>query len=74
MDDAQLVVLSREVDDLLAAICVKHQVGPLTLAAIINARLIWACRENGSEDDYHKLLHSITEKQYDTASTTTIRH
>ena len=64
METAQLVVLSREIDDLLAAICVKHQVGPLSLAAVINARLIWACRENGSEDDLHKLLQSISEKQY----------
>ena len=65
METAQLVVLSREIDDLLAAICVKHQVGPLSLAAVINARLIWACRENGSEDDLHKLLQLILEKQYE---------
>ncbi len=65
MDDAHLIVISKEIDELLAAICVKHQIGPLSLAAIINARLIWACRENGSEDDYHKLLGSIQQKQYD---------
>lgn len=65
MEDAQLVVLSSEIDDLLAGLCIKHKVGPLSLAAVINARLIWACRENGIEDDFHKLLTSISERQYE---------
>ena len=74
MNDDQLIVLTKEVDELLAAMCIKHQVSPLTLAAVLNARLIWACRETQSEEDYFKLISGIQGKQYDTASTTSIRH
>lgn len=66
MTDNELMVITREMDDILAAFSIKHQIPPLSLAAIINARLIWACRETGTEDDYHKLLSTIQTKQYDT--------
>jgi len=66
MTDNELMVITREMDDILAAFSIKHQISPLSLAAIINARLIWACRDTGMEDDYHKLLSTIQTKQYDT--------
>ena len=70
MTDNELIVITREMDDLLAAFSIKHQIAPLSLAAVINARLIWACRETGCEDDYHKLLSTIQTKQYDTMKPT----
>ena len=72
MTDEQLIAVTHEVDDLLAALSIKHQITPLSLAAIFNARLIWACREVGSEDDYHKLLSTIQNKQF--TPHTTITH
>lgn len=65
MTDDQLIVITREMDDLLAAFSLKHQIAPLSLAAVINARLIWACRQTGCEDDFHKLLSTIQTKQFD---------
>ena len=70
MTNDQLIVITREMDDLLAAFSLKHQIAPLSLAAVINARLIWACRETGCEDDYHKLLSTIQTKQSDTVKPT----
>ena len=74
MTDEHLIVLTKEVDELLAALCLKHNASPLTLAAVLNARLIWACRETQDEEDYFKLIKGIQGKQYDTASTTSIKH
>ena len=74
MTDEHLIVLTKEVDELLAALCLKHNASPLTLAAVLNARLIWACRETQTEDDYFKLISGIQGKQHDTASTTSIKH
>ena len=74
MTDEQLIVLTKEVDELLAVLCLKHKASPLILAAVLNARLIWACRETQSEDDYFKLIGGIQGKQYDPASTTSIKH
>ena len=65
MTDNELIVITREVDEILASLSNKHQIAPLSLAAVFNARLIWACRETGSEDDFHKLLSTIQTKQFD---------
>ena len=70
MTNDQLIVITREVDEILAALSNKHQIAPLSLAAVFNARLIWACRETGCEDDFHKLLSTIQTKQYDTVKPT----
>ena len=70
MTNDQLIVITREVDEILASLSNKHQIAPLSLAAVFNARLIWACRETGCEDDYHKLLSTIQTKQYDTMKPT----
>ena len=70
MTNDQLIVITREVDEILASLSNKHQIAPLSLAAVFNARLIWACRETGCEDDYHKLLSTIQTKQHDTVKPT----
>ena len=70
MTNDQLIVITREVDEILASLSNKHQIAPLSLAAVFNARLIWACRETGCEDDFHKLLSTIQTKQYDTVKPT----
>jgi hypothetical protein len=70
MTNDQLIAITREVDEILASLSNKHQIAPLSLAAVFNARLIWACRETGCEDDFHKLLSTIQTKQYDTVKPT----
>ena len=72
MTDQQLIEFTRETDLLLAALCVKHQADPLSLAAIVNARLIWMCREAQCEEQYHKLISTIQLKQYDNYQNTNI--
>ena len=74
MTDNELVQVTREIDNVLAAISLKYQIPPLSIAAIVNARLIWACRETGTEDDYHKLLNTIQSKQYDVPPTAVYTH
>lgn len=64
MTDNQLVQITRELDNILAAVSIKYQISPLCLAAIVNARLILACEETGGEDDYYKLLTTIQAKQF----------
>lgn len=59
ISDEKIVQLSRELDGLLADLVVKYNVAPLTLAAIVNARLMHAVSVHGNVEDYHKLLRSI---------------
>jgi hypothetical protein len=74
MTDQELVVITKEVDEVLAAFCVKHNISPLSLGAVINARLIWACRETNAEDDFMTLLQSITGGHNKQSSPTYTQH
>ena len=58
--DEKIVDLSRVIDDILASLCLNYEVSPLSLAAVVNARLLWACRETNNEEDCKKLLLHIS--------------
>jgi hypothetical protein len=59
LEDTQIKELSAEVDDVLALLSTKYRLNALSLAAIVNARLMWANRESSSEADFRILLRSI---------------
>ena len=59
LKDVEIKELSREVDELLAMLALKYKLSPLSLSAVVNARLIWANREADSESDFLQLLTTI---------------
>jgi hypothetical protein len=74
MNDQEIINVTREVDDLLAALCVKHKISPLSLGAVLMARLIWACREKNAESDFITLLQTISSNQIKPSSPTYTQH
>lgn len=74
MNDNQILSLTREVDDILAALCVKHSVTPLSLGAVTIARLLWACRETEAEGDFLSLMDIISRGQFEQSQPAPIQH
>lgn len=74
ISDNTIKLLSAEIDDILAVLSNKYQLSPLSISAVVNARLIHANREVGSEDDYFQLLRSIAGKEYESTYTTYSKH
>lgn len=62
LKDMEIQELSAEVDEILAILALKYKLSPLSLSAVVNARLIWANREAGSELDFMQLLSTIVGK------------
>jgi hypothetical protein len=62
LKDVEIKELSAEVDEVLAILALKYKLSPLSLSAVVNARLICANREAGSERDFIQLLTTITGK------------
>lgn len=61
LTDKDVEALTHEIDDILASLAIKHQVGFLSLAATINARLMrMAVELNGQEDLKRLLGHILT--------------
>ena len=61
MNDAQLIEISRGVDSYLSTLLVKYEVTPLSLAEILMARAMVLNKEAGSNEDFLKLLSSISQ-------------
>lgn len=57
--DDVLLKLSSEVDDIIANLVKRYQIDPLSLTAVILARLVLANDFLGSGDDFRKLLADI---------------
>ncbi len=57
--DDVLLKLSSEVDDIIADLVKRYQIDPLSLTAVILARLVLANDFLGSGDDFRKLLADI---------------
>ena len=58
-NDDVLLKLSSEVDDIIADLVNRYQMNPLSLTAVILARLVLANDFTGSGDDFRKLLADI---------------
>lgn len=74
MNDKEILAITKEADDILAALCVKHNISPLSLGAVLMARLIWACRETNAEDDFITLLQTISGGHNKQSSPTYTQH
>lgn len=74
LKDTDIKSLSAEVDDVLALIAQKYSISALSMSAVVNARLMHANREGGSEDDFRALLRTIAGKDYESSYTSYSRH
>ena len=58
-DDEQLEKLSYEVDDFIQNLIEKYQINPLSLTAVILARIVLTNDYVGSGKDFRELLSNI---------------
>jgi hypothetical protein len=61
MNDAQLIEISRGVDNYLSTLLMKYEITPLSLAAVLLARAMVLNKDAGSSDDFVKLLVSVVQ-------------
>ena len=59
--DDVLLKLSSEVDDVIADFVNRYQIDPLSVTAVILARLVLANDFIGSGDDFRKLLVNVPD-------------
>ena len=59
LDDTQLKIIADDVDLTLQRICIEHKIPPLSVSAIVLARLIHLNNISDSKDDLAKLFLSI---------------
>ena len=60
-NDDVLLKLSSEVDDIIADLVNRYQMDPLSLTAVVLARLVLANDFIGSGDDFRKLLVNVPD-------------
>ena len=60
-NDDVLLKLSSEVDDIIADLINRYQMNPLSLTAVILARLVLSNDYTGSGDDFRKLLANVPD-------------
>jgi hypothetical protein len=61
MNDAQLIEISRNVDDYISSLLVKYDMTALSLTAVLLARAMVLNKEVGSSEDFAKLLVSVVQ-------------
>jgi len=61
MNDAQLIEISRNVDDYISSLLVKYDMTALSLTAVLLARAMVLNKEVGSSEDFAKLLISVVQ-------------
>ena len=61
MTDDKLAKLAFEIDDIIAALSIKHKIEPLSLTSVILARLVLTNDFTGSGDDFRKIIANIPE-------------
>jgi hypothetical protein len=59
--DDVLAKLSFEVDDIIADLVKRYQIDPLSVTAVILARLVLANEFTGSGEDFRKLMANIPD-------------
>lgn len=61
MNDADLMKISNEVDNLLFKLASEYEITALSLTAVVLARLAIMCDELECRDDMNKLLNSVSK-------------
>ena len=64
MSDEELVRLSYQIDNFLYKIFKEKEIAPISLSGIVLARLIRMNESVSSEEDFYKLLKSISNKRH----------
>lgn len=64
MSDEELVRLSYQIDNFLYEIFKEKEIAPISLSGIVLARLIRMNESVSSEEDFYKLLKSISNKRH----------
>ena len=59
--DDVLAKLSFEIDDIIADLVKRYQIDPLSVTAVILARLVLANEFTGSGEDFRKLMANIPD-------------
>ena len=72
--DDVLLKLSSEVDDIIADLVNRYQMNPLSLTAVVLARLVLANDFIGSGDDFRKLLANVPDLRTKNPDITTQVH
>jgi hypothetical protein len=73
-NDDVLLKLSSEVDDIIADLVNRYQMNPLSLTAVVLARLVLANDFIGSGDDFRKLLVNVPDARLKNPDITTQVH
>ena len=61
MNDAQLIEISRNVDNYISSLLMKYDMTALSLTAVLLARTMVLNKEAGSAEDFTKLLVSVVQ-------------
>lgn len=56
LNSTDIKQLTEEIDNILASVAMKYEIGPLSLSALVLARLLAIHRECGSEADFRELV------------------
>jgi len=72
--DDVLLKLSSEVDDIIGDLVNRYQMNPLSLTAVVLARLVLTNDYTGSGDDFRKLLADIPNARLKNPDITTQVH
>ena len=72
--DDDLAKLSFEIDDIIASLVMRYEIDPLSVTAVILARLVLANDFIGSGDDFRKLLVNVPDARLKNPDITTQVH
>lgn len=69
IEDNELIKCSHEVDNFISEMGMKYGVSPLSLSAIISARLMLLNAEFGSIKNFQQLMYEISNNEFDRGET-----
>jgi hypothetical protein len=72
--DDDLAKLSFEIDDIIDSLVMRYEIDPLSVTAVILARLVLTNDYTGSGDDFRKLLADIPNARLKNPDITTQVH
>lgn len=72
MTNDELLDLAEQIDITLVKWCIENKLSPLTVFAVILARMTFVVRETNIDNDFIKLLESVKESLHETDNIGTI--
>jgi hypothetical protein len=74
METDKFAVMLSEIDEQIGQLILKHQIDPLSFAAIILARMGLLMKEMGGKDDYIRLLFDVGHRIMDESKDEKVIH